>query len=82
MAVERQYWKKVQHVYMLDDYPDVPEGTVQFPPDVPIAYAVCGKECGNSEFIVDGSTQICCYCGNPMFRTEVRMYRLESGHTG
>jgi len=77
MAAEREYSRKVQDAYKLDDYPDVPEGSVHFPQELHVAFAVCGKECGRAEFIVDGSTQICAYCGNPMFRTEVRRYVLQ-----
>lgn len=62
--------------YPLTDYPEVEEVDVNFPRDIGIAYAVCGNSCGRSEFIVDGSTQVCQYCGRLMFRTEVRMYVL------
>jgi ribosomal protein L37E len=41
-----------------------------------VAYAVCARECGAREFIVDGQTQVCQHCGRLMFRTEVREYRL------
>lgn len=60
--------------YSLADYPIVKE--INFPKEIFIAYAVCGKQCGNSEFIVDGQTQICEYCKKQMFRTEVRKYIL------
>lgn len=56
------------------DYP-VP-GTVSFPLEISVAYAVCHPECGQREFIVDGSTQECQRCGSLMFRTEVANYRL------
>ena len=59
--------------YELEEYPAVSE--VEFPKDVTIAYAVCSKECGNREFIVDGQTQVCTYCGKLMFRTLTRKYR-------
>ncbi len=58
--------------YKLKDYPEVER--VQFPKEVNIAYAVCGKKCGNKEFIVDGQSQVCQYCGKLMFRTEVKKY--------
>lgn len=58
--------------YDLNEYPNVDE--VDFPKEIYIAYAVCGKECGNKEFIVDGQTQVCQYCGKLMFRTEVKKY--------
>lgn len=58
--------------YKIEDYPEVT--SVDFPEEIYIAYAVCGKECGNREFIVDGQTQVCQHCGKLMFRTEVRRY--------
>ena len=60
--------------YNLEDYPEVDH--IDFPKEIHIAYAVCGRECGNREFIVDGQTQVCEYCGKLMFRTEVRKYNL------
>lgn len=60
------------HAYRLEDYPEVEN--VDFPEEIYIAYAVCGKECGNREFIVDGQTQVCEYCGRQMLRTEVKNY--------
>lgn len=60
--------------YELKDYPAVND--VQFPTQIYIAYAVCGKECGNKEFIVDGQSQVCQYCGKLMFRTDVKKYVL------
>ncbi len=60
--------------YPLDAYPDVKD--VAFPAELHVAYAVCGKECGVREFIVDGQTQVCQHCGGLMFRTEVRKYSL------
>ena len=62
------------NLYPLEDYPEV--DSVDFPKEIHIAYAVCGKQCGNSEFIVDGQTQVCEYCNKQMFRTEVRKYVL------
>lgn len=61
--------------YPLDQYQEEPKD-ICFPKEIFISFAVCSKECGNSEFIVDGSTQICEYCGKNMFRTEVRKYKL------
>lgn len=61
--------------YSLDEYPEVKD--VDFPKEISIAYAVCSKTCGNREFIVDGQTQVCEYCGKLMFRTEVKKYILE-----
>jgi len=72
---EPEVRKKQRFVgYELDEYPEVKE--VQFPEEIHIAYAVCGKTCGAKGFIVDGQTQVCDYCGKLMFRTEVRKYRL------
>lgn len=59
--------------YDISDYPDIK--SVEFPNEIHIAYAVCGKECGNKEFIVDGQSQVCQYCGKLMFRTEVVRYK-------
>jgi hypothetical protein len=56
----------------LEDYPEVDNDTIGFPERVAVAYAVCGRDCGRAEFIVDGSTQMCQYCGRLMFRAVVR----------
>ena len=61
------------------DYPEV--GVVTFPAILPIAFAVCHPECGASEFLVDGSTQECEYCGGQLFRTETRDYVLKEPAT-
>lgn len=58
------------------DYIEVDEGSIVFPEEIHIAYAVCNKECGIMEFIVDGGTQECQYCGGAMFRTDVKKYLL------
>ncbi len=58
----------------LSDYPVVIHQEVSFPAEVGIAYAVCRTECGNSVFIVDGSSQRCERCGGEMFRTATRIY--------
>ena len=60
----------------LEDYPDVDRDSIIFPHETYIAYAVCRKDCGNKEFIFDGETQVCEYCGHNMFRTEERKYVL------
>ena len=41
--------------YPREEYLEVPEGSVEFPKEICIAYAVCSNNCGNAEFIVDGS---------------------------
>ena len=68
--------KYTQTGYELSDYPEVDEKSIVFLETLPIAYAVCGKECGARGFIVDGQTQICQYCGKSMFRTIVKEYKL------
>jgi hypothetical protein len=52
-------------------------GMFEFPRELSVAYAVCSKKCGARQFIVDGGTQICEYCGRSMFRTEVATYVLK-----
>ena len=64
----------IEDTYPLADYPEVE--SVEFPKQIYVAYAVCSKNCGNKEFIVDGQTQVCEYCKKQMFRTEVRKYTL------
>jgi len=76
MTVEREYWKKAQEGFSVENYPDVNDDEVEFPEKGYITYAVCSRECGNAEFIVDGSTQICDRCGRTMFRTAVAEYRF------
>jgi hypothetical protein len=61
--------------YPLQEYPEVKN--IEFPKEINIAYAVCSRACGNKEFIVDGQSQVCQYCGKLMFRTEVRKYLVE-----
>ena len=63
--------------YPIDEYIAVESENVKFPESIDIAYAVCSKECGNIEFIVDGSSQVCQYCGKLMFRTIVKKYLKE-----
>lgn len=70
--VERKDMEKFE-AYPLEDYPEITEAS--FPSEIEIAYAVCGKDCGNREFIVDGQSQVCQYCGKLMFRTVVRKYK-------
>jgi hypothetical protein len=60
--------------YDLNEYPEVQD--VEFPKEIYVAYAVCPDSCGCREFIVDGSSQVCQYCGKLNFRTEVRKYIL------
>ena len=67
--------KKRERKFNLVDYPEIKK--VRFPKSMHIAYAVCTKDCGARQFIVDGSTQVCEYCGNQMFRTEVAEFLLK-----
>ena len=60
--------------YKLKDYPEVE--TVDFPREIIIVYAVCSKQCGNEQFIVDGSTQTCEYCYREMLKKRSRKYVL------
>lgn len=76
MPIEREYWRKAEEGVSLDDYPEVNDDAIEFPGEIYITYAVCRKECGHAEFIVDGSTQICDLCGKAMFRTATRKYRI------
>lgn len=63
--------------YPLEQYISIKDDEdIAFPDEIYIAYAVCGEKCGNTEFIVDGNTQICEYCGKNMFRTVVKKYKL------
>jgi hypothetical protein len=58
-----------------NDCSDYPEPLhVEFPTEIAVAYAVCHPECGKAEFIVDGSTQECQFCGGLMLRTAVSQY--------
>lgn len=61
----------------LSDFPDVKPKDVAFPETIFVAFAVCTKQCRARQFIVDGSTQVCEYCGQNMFRTEVAEYELK-----
>lgn len=72
--MEREYWRKAQEGFAVENYPNVE--SVGFPAEVWVAYAVCTHECGNKQFIIDGSTQICDCCGRVMFRTLVRRYSI------
>jgi hypothetical protein len=58
------------------DYPQ--DDGPAFPAVLPVAYAVCHPECGARDFIVEGSTQECSYCGGSLFRLKKAEYRLVS----
>ena len=73
--IERQFWRTVGDT-PIKDYQEIDEDAVMFPEAIGVAYAVCSKACGNAEFIVDGSSQICDRCGKIMFRTAVKVYVL------
>lgn len=74
--MESEYWREAQKGLEIDDYPDVAEDSIDFPQGIFVAFAVCKKECGNQEFIVDGGTQICDKCGKSMFRIVSKGYTL------
>ena len=44
--------------------------------EIPIALAVCTKECGNVQLIYDGAPQTCPLCGKQLFRVKVQDYKL------
>jgi hypothetical protein len=73
---EQEYWKKASEGVSVSDYPAAEEESVDFPPVIHVAYAVCTRDCGSAQFIVDGSSQLCEYCGRQRFRTVVRRYVL------
>ena len=76
MNIKTDYWREAGEGLHESDYPEVAEEDVSFPTEIFVAYAVCQKGCGRREFIVDGSTQICMYCGKSMFRIVSRKYIL------
>ena len=44
--------------------------------EIPIALAVCTKECRNIQLIYDGAPQTCPKCGKLLFRLKVQDYKL------
>ncbi len=56
-------------------YPDI---KTTFPKHIYIAYAICDQGCGTLEFIVEGSTQECQYCGRHMYRMDTKTYELKA----
>jgi len=63
--------------YPLAEYIQINDKEIVFPEEIYVAYAVCSEKCGNTEFIVDSSSQVCQYCGKLMFRTVVKKYVLD-----
>lgn len=47
-----------------------------FPEKLWIAFAICTNKCQNKEFIVDGSSQVCKYCGDALFRIKSEGYKI------
>jgi hypothetical protein len=47
---------------------------VKFEKCIPIAFAVCNKECGYVQLIVEGGTQECQFCGGLMYRVKTKLY--------
>lgn len=72
---------KISDYFKLEDYPDVAPNSVEFPTEICIVYAVCRKECGNREFLIDSQTDICEYCGHHMLHTVGRKYILTKDET-
>lgn len=66
--------EKLYPSYKLEEYLEVE--MVDFPQEIYIAHAVCSKQCGNDEFIADGSTQTCEYCFREMLKQGSRKYIL------
>lgn len=58
----------------IEDYPDV--DNIEFPSEIYISVSLCGNDCGACGFIVDGSTQICEYCGRLMIKHDSKKYIL------
>jgi hypothetical protein len=50
----------------LSEYPKIEKEDIEFPEEISLVYAVCGKSCSSQEFIVLGSTEICQYCNKRM----------------
>jgi hypothetical protein len=69
----------LDHVFNLQkweaDGADYPSVTPVFPDQVFVAFAVCHRDCGEEQLIVDGGTQECQRCGRNMFRVETICYR-------
>jgi hypothetical protein len=61
-----EHLRSVARYHKPRSYPDV--ARVEFPPEVPITFAVCQPTCGNRQFIVEGGPQECDCCGSLMFR--------------
>ena len=53
---------------------------IRFADEIYITYAVCSKQCGHTEFLVDGSSQNCKICGKQLFRNAIYEYHLEDGN--
>jgi hypothetical protein len=61
--------------YRLDQYPKV--WNVKFPEEISIAIVLCGKKCGNVEFIVEGQNEVCEYCLRKMKQIKVCKYVMK-----
>jgi hypothetical protein len=61
----------------LKDYLDIDSAAISFQSEIYVAYAVCRKHCGNKEFISDGKTQVCQYCGHHMLHTVGEKYVIQ-----
>lgn len=67
--------------FNLSDYPEVEPNSIKFPNEIFITYAVCRKDCENKEFIVEGQTDVCEYCGHHMLHTAAKKYILAKDQT-
>ena len=63
--------------YPLEQYIKINENDIVFPKEIEISLAVCSESCGNIEFIVDGSSQVCQHCGKLMFRVASKTYVIK-----
>ncbi len=55
-------------------YPEVEPSSVCFPKELNVSYAVCINDGQSNELIVEGSTDICEYCGSQMAIISTRKY--------
>jgi hypothetical protein len=65
----------------LSHYPDVDDGAVAFPATLRVAWAVCTKDCGGSDFVVEGSGALCDFNGRPMRDVTAQDYVLKGARS-
>ena len=61
-----------------DEPMDYEELECIYPENLSIAFAVCHPDCASCQFIVEGGTQECQYCGSHMFRLSSAKYTKDS----